>query len=99
MDWVRVELSRSLPYAEGEGRLLAAFLRAFFASGGPEDMGLFRPRRRDPAAPEEYLLSPKAAARCPELVAAFDGTPCPVPHRSTVAMVAGHLSSRDLLVG
>jgi hypothetical protein len=98
MDWTRIELPRDVPYAEGEGRLLSSFLRSFFAAGGPEDMGLFRPRRRDPEHPEVFLMSPGTATRCPEIVELFGVEPCPAPHRSEVAMVAGHLSSRDLLL-
>lgn len=98
MDWTQVELPKHVAYAEGEGRLLSSFLRSFFSAGGPEDMGLFRPRRRDPDHPEIFLLSPRAAEHCPEILELFGGKPAPAPRRTEVAMVAGHLSSRDLLV-
>ena len=98
MEWTRVELPRDVPYAEGEGRLLSSFLRSFFAAGGPEDMGLFRPRRRDPGHPELFLMSPGTAERCPEIIELFGVEPSPTPRRAEVAMVAGHLSSRDLLL-
>ena len=96
MSWERVRFPRETPYREGMGKLLGSFVREFSAAGGAEEMGIFKPRRPHPSA-EVLFLTPLAAKRCRSVTREFRPEPCPVPRRSEVSMVAGHMSARDLL--
>ena len=95
--WVCVKLPASLSYEKGVGALFGEFLRQFFATGSSAEMGLFKSRRPDADGGTTLYLTPAAAERCRQAVDSFGGKACAAPLRAQVALVAGHMSARDLL--
>jgi hypothetical protein len=97
MSWERVRFPAGIPYAGGLGMVLGYFLREFFAVGGVEDMAVFKARQQE-AGGEVLYLTPLAAQRCKSILASFQPEGCGPPRRADVALVAGHMAARDLLI-
>ena len=99
MSWECTRLPSAISYRDGMGRLLGCFLREFFASGTPEEMALFKARRPEEDGRLLVYLTPIAAKLCRPALDGLVFEPCDPPPREQVSMVAGHMASRDLLVG